>query len=85
MDVSAARQDDSVDSERTPLLYSGVPPSSSRVVEAGLPIKNQEVDSFDEGVQAWLQVVGSFFLMFNSWSVTAPTLSITIHYLHLID
>lgn len=32
------------------------------------PEKNPEV-TFDTGVQAWLQVLGSFFLFFNSWYV----------------
>lgn len=31
--------------------------------------------TFDTGLTAWLQVVGSFFLFFNSWCVSGPVAS----------
>jgi hypothetical protein len=56
-----------------------------------VPDKEQEPE-FDTGLKTWLQVLGSFFLFFNSWYGFLPTvlsnivLNIQIkqgHYQHL--
>jgi hypothetical protein len=46
--------------------YSGLNTLISEIKDSGY--QNEE-GSFDTGLDAWLQVLGSFFLFFNSWYV----------------
>jgi hypothetical protein len=52
------------ESARDPLELPSVLPPLEDVEEAKLP---DEEPPPNGGLQAWLQVLGSFFLFFNSW------------------
>lgn len=60
-----------------------VPPIESRLMSAKTPGPSQhahqqtETTAYDappnRGFQAWMQVVGSFFLFLNSWYASSPS------------
>ncbi|PKX94761.1 MCT family MFS transporter [Aspergillus novofumigatus IBT 16806] len=52
-----------------PSVNSNNDESNVRTSEQQPGEKHQEEPTFDTGVLAWLQVLGSFFLFFNSWGV----------------
>lgn len=50
-----------------PSVNSNNDESNMRTPEQQPEEKNLEEPTFDTGALAWLQVLGSFFLFFNSW------------------
>lgn len=63
MSSAEATEDESHSPPSTALAEAG---------ERGSGYENAE-PSFDVGLKAWLQVLGAFFLWFNSWSVCADS------------
>ncbi|KAJ5601082.1 hypothetical protein N7510_010616 [Penicillium lagena] len=52
-----------LETEQTTVLADGANAAASP------PAEKEAEPSYDTGITAWLQVVGSFFLFFNSWGV----------------
>lgn len=61
--------------EQKPFPDPTVAKDEERANQSGAPVGSEDKEAeptFDTGFFSWLQVLGSFFLFFNSWYVWVP-------------